>query len=88
MPTILRADGFTVKIHGPPREHGPPHVHVERGGAELAVIRLPWRGRGQRLWRVHGMSDAHVVRAFRLVERHEGLLLRAWERIHGTTPTR
>ena len=40
MPTVLDANGFQVRVLLPPREHGPPHVHVHKGGAEV-VITLP-----------------------------------------------
>jgi hypothetical protein len=33
----MREDGFVVRVYGPPREHPPPHVHVERGGDALVV---------------------------------------------------
>jgi hypothetical protein len=84
VPTVLRAHGFVVRIHGPPREHGPPHVHVERPDGALLVARLGLSGRPPVVWRVHGMRDADVLRAIRLVTAHDALLRSAWERIHGT----
>jgi hypothetical protein len=35
----MRSGGFAVRILLPPREHGPPHVHVVKAGAKV-VIRL------------------------------------------------
>lgn len=46
MPTVLREDGFRVVVYGPPREHPPPHVHVEHGAKGLVVIRRTIHGEG------------------------------------------
>ncbi len=83
MPTILRKGGFVVKLYGPPREHPPPHVHVEHGPAELVVIRLRTKDSSQRIWRAYGMKDSDIVTAYRLVEAHHGRILRAWRKLHG-----
>jgi hypothetical protein len=86
MPTVLRKDGFVVKVLGPPREHAPPHVHVQKGRTALAVIRLPIAGRPLKLWKVYHMRSSDVLRAVRIVEAHAASLLAAWEEIHGTAP--
>jgi hypothetical protein len=83
MPAILRAGGFVVRVHGPPREHPPPHVHVERGTDQLVVIRLGTATTPPRVWAVYRMSNQDVVRAFRLVEQHHALIESAWRSIHG-----
>ncbi|MEZ4379527.1 MAG: hypothetical protein AB7N73_09965 [Gemmatimonadales bacterium] len=85
MPAILRAEGFVVRIHGPPREHPPPHVHVERRPSGVVVVRLGHGGRAPRIWWAIGMRDGEVTRAYRLVLRHHTMLCLAWERYHGTT---
>lgn len=82
MPTILRKGGFVVKLYGPPREHAPPHVHVEHGPDELVVIRLRTKESPQRVWRAYGMKDSDVLTAFRLVEAHHRRILRAWRKLH------
>lgn len=82
MPTIVREDGFVLRVHGPPREHPPPHVHVEQGDEGLVVVRLAIDDRGPSIWAVYNMKDADVVRSFRLVEKHHALLMAAWRRIH------
>ena len=82
MPTVLEHDGFVVRIYGPPREHPPPHVHVEHGTDQLVVIRLRLRNSPQRVWRVYGMKDRDVVRAFRIVEEHHTEIVKAWRRLH------
>jgi len=82
-PTVLRKEGFVIRVYGPPREHPPPHVHVERGPEEVVVIRLGTSGDPAKVWAVYGMKDRDVVRAFRLVERHLEEIQRAWREIHG-----
>ncbi len=82
MPTVLVYDGFQVCILLPPREHGPPHVHVRRAGAKVVVL-LPADGSSTRIRRVLGMRDADVVAAFRLVEAHADFQLAEWRRLHG-----
>ena len=83
MPTIVRRDGFRIKIFGPPREHPPPHVHVYKGGEGLVIIRLGIRGGPPRVWSVYDLDGSDVLRAFRLVEAHASVLQIAWEKIHG-----
>lgn len=83
MPTVLREDGFVVRVYGPPREHPPPHVHIERGKEELVVIRLGTSGGPPAVWAVYQMKSHDVVEAFRLVERHHALIEKAWRKIHG-----
>jgi len=82
MPTVLREDGFRVVIYGPPREHPPPHVHIEHGASGLVVIRLGTGTAPPRVWAVYDMKDRDVVRAFRLVERYHDRILHAWRVIH------
>ena len=83
VPTIVRRNGLALKVLGPPREHPPPHVHVYKGHESVVVIRLGIAGGPPRVWTVHGMRNADVIRAYRLVEEHEDVLRAAWERIHG-----
>ena len=82
MPTVLQEDGFRVLVYGPPREHPPPHVHVEKGPSGLAVIRLGTSISPPRVWAVYDMKDRDVVLASRLVERHHEAILQAWRAIH------
>lgn len=83
MPTIVSEDGFVVRVYGPPREHPPPHVHVEHGKDELVVIRLGIGLRPPIVWSVYRMKRQDVVRAFRIVEKHHATIELAWRRIHG-----
>ena len=78
MPEIVRRNGFVLKILLPPREHGPPHVHVFRAEGEVVINLVPLGVR-----EVNAMSPAQVMKALRLVEQHATLLLAAWRKYHG-----
>jgi len=81
VPTVLDVDGFQVRIHLPPREHGPPHVHVWKAGTQV-VINLPEGDQVLRIRTVHRMRRLDVVAAVRLVEANVELLLKEWRRHH------
>lgn len=89
MPTYLRSDGFVVRIHGPPREHGPPHVHVHvhRGREGFVVVGLRLGAQRGRVWlrEDFGLSRRDILAAVRLVEQHAEQLLSHWERMHGSS---
>ncbi|MGH8435530.1 MAG: DUF4160 domain-containing protein [Pseudomonas sp.] len=80
MPTVLRVEGFQVRIYT--RDHRPAHVHVWKPG-DWARIDLPTGQHGAQVVAVAGMSAADVVRAVRIVEAHVEVLMEAWERYHG-----
>jgi FAD/FMN-containing dehydrogenase len=80
MPTVLDIDGFQVRVLLPPREHGPPHVHVYKAGA-VVVINLPNGTQPSGIRSVSHMKNADVVAAFHLVEENVKLLLAAWSKI-------
>ncbi|NJN61100.1 MAG: DUF4160 domain-containing protein [Coleofasciculaceae cyanobacterium RL_1_1] len=45
MPTILRQDGFAVRLYF--NDHDPPHVHVFKAGGQAKIAlgdgeQLPW----------------------------------------------
>ena len=83
---------FSVRILNPPREHGPPHVHVVKGrsrGGEV-VINLgeqPGESAGGgrisicEVWR---MSDTDVVKTVDIVQDNIEQLRLEWKRLHGT----
>lgn len=71
-----------MRILLPPREHGPPHVHVSRAEAEVVVL-LPAGRRGVEVRTVFRMRDADVIAAVRLVEANVTLLQQAWRKYHG-----
>lgn len=82
MPTIVRESGFRVRIHGSPREHRPPHVHVVKRGAGEVVLELGSERSDLRVRQVRDMDDRDVLVAFRIVERYHDRLLKAWRAIH------
>ena len=80
-PVVLRHHGFRVSVLLPPREHGPPHVHVSKAGT-VAVIELPTGDQPIRIRSVDRMTQADVVSAYRLVQASAELLLASWRRYH------
>jgi hypothetical protein len=77
MPTVIREDGFEVRIYT--FDHPPPHVHVAKAGAILRIdlathIVTEIVGR---------ISDKDVKRAERLVAKHATRLKEEWTKIHG-----
>jgi len=48
--------GFRVYVYAPPREHGPPHVHVECVSGGEVVIKLGGAETPPSLWLNHHMS--------------------------------
>ena len=82
MPTVLDVGGFQVRILLPPREHGPPHVHVWKAGT-VAVIDLPDGTQPLGIRKLRGMRTVDVVTAFRLVEANVAMLLELWRKYHG-----
>ena len=77
MPTVLRAEGFEVRIYT--FDHSPPHVHVAKAGA---IVRIDLAT--DAVTEIVGaISDRDVKRAERLVARHAKRLKGAWTNIHG-----
>ena len=78
MVTILnrRQHGFDVVIHT--NEHGPPHVHVFRGGNKLKAELQPVR-----IMSYDGFNGRERRRIRALLEQNQALLLREWSRLHG-----
>lgn len=74
---------FRVYLYAPPREHEPPHVHVEctRGG-EL-VVRLGDERTAPSIWLNHHMAAADARQALRMVEAQHLRFLEEWSRLHG-----
>ena len=78
MPTILRVGGFQIRVYLPPREHGPPHMHVLKAGKEILVNLSPVGLRED-----FGMAARDIIGALRIVEANERLLLLEWRKHHG-----
>ena len=78
MPTVLREEGFEVRIYT--LDHPPPHVHVAKAGA---IVRIDL-ATGTVTEIVGTISDRDVKRAERLVARHATRLKAEWTKIHGS----
>ena len=70
------------QIYDPPREHGPPHVHVHKGGTQV-VLGLGDLTTPVHPLRIEGMSARDVVKAVRIAQANREKLLTAWEKHHG-----
>jgi hypothetical protein len=81
VPTVLRAGGFRVVIYLPPREHGPPHVHV-RTADGAAVIMLARPGESPTVRSVARLRETDVKAAVDLVADHAAYLLACWRHLH------
>jgi Domain of unknown function (DUF4160) len=78
MPTVLREEGFEVRIYT--LDHPPPHVHVAKAGA---IVRIDL-ATGTVTEIVGTISDRDVKRAERLVANHATRLKAEWTKIHGS----
>ena len=76
MPTVLRAEGFEIKIHL--NDHAPAHVHALKAGGEAIITLEPIIV--LRFWR---MSRSDVANAKGIVQENQTSLLNDWDRIHG-----
>ena len=79
---MLEVAGFSVRIYLPPREHGPAHVHVFRGGGQ-AIILLGDDSMPPAVRDVYGMTDREALAAYHIVKTYQAQLCRAWRRYHG-----
>ena len=75
--------GFRVYVYSPPREHHPPHVHVECARGGEVIVRLGDDDTEPSLWQNHHMSLIDVRQAVRLVHEHQRRFLGEWMRLHG-----
>ena len=77
MPTVIREEGFEVRIYT--FDHPPPHVHVAKAGA---IVRIDLAT--HTVTEIVGaISDRDVKRAERLVAQHAKMLKKEWTKIHG-----
>ena len=77
MPTVIREEGFEVRIYT--FDHPPPHVHVAKAGA---IVRIDLATHAVTEI-VGAISDRDVKRAERLVAQHAQKLKKEWTKIHG-----
>lgn len=76
MPTVLRVDGFAVRIYTD--DHQPPHVHVVKAGVVVVIALAPVQ-----ILRVESMRRADIVAALAIVEANREYLVARWSEIHG-----
>ena len=76
MPTVLRVDGFAVRIFE--NDHPPAHVHVYSAGGSCKVELSTGM-----VTRAVAIKPRDILRATRIVEANEKLLTRKWDEIHG-----
>jgi hypothetical protein len=83
MVKVFDDGAFRVYVYSPPREHQPPHVHVEcsRGGEVL--VKLGDQETAPTLWLNHHMSIADARQALRTVETHQSRFIAEWGKLHG-----
>ena len=77
MPTLIREDGFEIRIYT--RDHPPAHVHVAKAGANMKIDLAT----NQVVQIAGAISDRDVKRAEQLVAKHAQTLIEAWENLHG-----
>lgn len=77
MPTLIREEGFEVRIYT--LDHPPPHVHVAKAGAIVKIDLSTHHA----IEIVGAISDRDVKRAEQLVARHTQFLKQEWEKLHG-----
>ena len=83
MGRIDASRGFEVYVYAPPREHRPPHVHVECSNGGEVLVTLGDAGMAPALWRNHPMREADAREALRIVEENQEQFLEEWRRLHG-----
>ena len=77
MPTLIREDGFEIRIYT--RDHPPAHVHVAKAGANMKIDLAT-----NQVTQIAGViSDRDVKRAEQLVAKHAQLLREGWKELHG-----
>ena len=76
MPTLIREQGFEVRIYT--LDHPPPHVHVAKAGAIVKIDLSTCHA----IEIVGAISDRDVRRAERLVARNARFVKSEWEKLH------
>jgi len=80
---VYNRAGFRVYVYAPPREHQPPHVHVECANGGEVTVKLGDQDTAPSLWMNHHMKAADARQALRIVEHHQGHFLAEWRMLHG-----
>ena len=74
-PTVLREDGYQVKIYL--NDHPPAHVHVVRAGKEARVGLDPIVVHNN--W---GFNNRELSKIQDIIEANQSLLLAEWDKYH------
>lgn len=83
MVRVYDEGGFTVYVYSPPREHQPPHVHVESANGGEVLILLGDDETRPSMWQNHHMSAPDARAALGIVDEHQQHFLAEWSRLHG-----
>ena len=79
MPTVLRIDGFDIRVRT--RDHTPPHVHVFRSGYEV-VINLGDEFEPPYIRDDRGMPVRNMRQALEIVTQNRIFLTIEWAKVH------
>ncbi len=88
MPKVYDEGAFNVYLYCPPREHHPPHVHVECTEGGEVLVRLGDEETAPSLWQNHHMKAIDAREALRIVQENQQHFLAEWRRLHGEAPPR
>lgn len=80
MPTLLRQDGFEIRMYFD--DHEPPHVHAFKVGGQ-AKIQIGSLEVPPSLTLVQEMSARDAKKAIEIVIEHQIKLLQKWGELHG-----
>ncbi len=74
---------YQVYVYAPPREHQPPHVHVECTTGGEVLIRLGDEETPPSPWQNHHMRALDAAEALRIVTMNQVPFLDEWKKLHG-----
>lgn len=81
MPTVLRKDGFLVRIYL--NDHLPSHVHVIKVEGEAKINLGDERERPNFITISGKMSNKDATQALKLIIENKTFILQKWREIHG-----
>ena len=79
MPTVLRQDGYEIRIYI--NDHTPSHVHVIKADV-AAIINLGDENVTPKIDENFGLKKNDLKKALRIVENNQNFLLEQWRQIH------
>ena len=78
--TVIENEKWKVKVFAPPKEHGPPHVHViakgEKAEVKISLLTLQMIGKTQ-------FSKRAVKGIIEYIYKNYDFLWKCWEDLHG-----